>query len=205
MAEEAVGLESANNSPAHGPLVAVTFQRSNLRKQKYLEGEPKALGITQIVLSLFQMITVSVLLSKDLSDRETDIPLFIASSMVVIAGILAVAAQSLHLPTLRGCLGMQIVACAASFVNMVCTLMKIESFPMYCWDYYSDNATSVERNACNQMERMNSHLHAEGVVIHVTLLAISATLAAYCCKVVNCCAPPPKMPVITVQTPAVQE
>ncbi|XP_053715745.1 membrane-spanning 4-domains subfamily A member 4A-like [Synchiropus splendidus] len=203
MAEEAVVLESAHHSPA--PLVAVTFQRNNLRKQKYLEGEPKALGITQIMLSFFQLITISVLISKDLGDKETDIPLFIASSIVVIAGILAIAAQSLHLPTLRGCLAMQIVACAASFVNMVCTLTKIESIAFYCWEYVNDNGTSVERNACDQMERMHSHLHTDGVVIHVTLLAISATLAAYCCKVVNCCAPPPKMPVITVQAPPVQE
>lgn len=38
-----------------------------------------------------------------------------------------------------------------------------------------------------------SHLFVEGMVIQVTLIAIAVTLAAYCCKVANCCAPAPKM------------
>lgn len=38
-----------------------------------------------------------------------------------------------------------------------------------------------------------SHFSAEIIVLEVALFAISATLAAYCCKVVNCCSPAPKM------------
>ncbi|KAG7235453.1 hypothetical protein INR49_002684 [Caranx melampygus] len=72
---------------------------------------------------------------------------------------------------LRACLGMEIVACGASLFNMICNLST------------------------------QSHFYAECVVIQAVLLAISATLAAYCCKVINCCAPDPKVPVITVQSP----
>lgn len=46
---------------------------------------------------------------------------------------------------------------------------------------------------CFHLQSAQSHFYAESVVIQVTLVAISATLAAYCCKVVNCCAPAPKM------------
>ena len=33
------------------------------------------------------------------------------------------------------------------------------------------------------------HYSAEAIVVLVTLIAISATLAAYCCKVIQCCSP----------------
>lgn len=201
MAEEAVVVEAG---AAESPLVAVTFQRNVHRKQKYLEAEPKALGITQIGLSVFQIICVSVFLAKGLSHMETDIPFIIASLLVVIAGSVAIAAQNLHLPTLRGCLGMQIVACGASVFNIICTLVKMDNVPSYCWHYYYENS-SHNADTCHKIESSQDHFYAEGAVIQATLLAISAALAAYCCKVVNCCSPAPKMPVITVQAPPVQQ
>ncbi|XP_040887182.1 uncharacterized protein LOC121177053 [Toxotes jaculatrix] len=192
-------------SPAQSPLVAVTFQRNIHRKEKYLEAEPKALGITQIGLSAFQIIGVSVFPATSPSHTEIDIPFFISSLLVIIAGSVAVAAQNLHLPTLRACLGMQIVACAASLYNMICTLIKIDTMIPYCWRYYYDNSSMEYGEICRQIENTQSHLYAEGMLIEAALLAISVTLAAYCCKVINCCTPAPKMPVITVQAPPVQQ
>lgn len=43
------------------------------------------------------------------------------------------------------------------------------------------------------LQNVGSHYYAENVLIHVALAAISTTLAIYCCKVVNCCAPAPKV------------
>uniref|UniRef100_A0A3Q3XEA3 Uncharacterized protein n=1 Tax=Mola mola TaxID=94237 RepID=A0A3Q3XEA3_MOLML len=191
--------------PAQSPLVAVTFQKNVQRKQKYLEAEPKALGvITQIGLSAFQIICVSVFLAKDLSGMNTDLPFFISSLLVVIAGCVAVAAQNLHPPTLRACLGMQIVAFGASIFNIVLSMMKMEHMQSYCWYYYYDNFTLHYGKTCHSIESTQNHFFAESLVIQVALLAISVTLAAYCCKVVNCCVPAPKMPVITLQAPPVQ-
>lgn len=191
--------------PSQSPLVAVSFQRNIHRKEKYLEAEPKALGITQIGLSVFQIICVSMFLIKDLSRFQTDIPFFISSLLVVIAGSVAVAAKNLHLPTLRACLGMQIVACIASIFNFILTTIKMEEGPSYCWHYYYDNFTLHYGETCRNIENTHSHFYAESMVIQVVLVAISATLAIYCCKVVNCCAPAPKMPVITVQVPSAQQ
>uniref|UniRef100_A0A8C5DNM4 Uncharacterized protein n=1 Tax=Gouania willdenowi TaxID=441366 RepID=A0A8C5DNM4_GOUWI len=146
--------------PDHSPLVAVTFQRDAHRKEKYLEAEPKALGVS------------CVSLTSDL-----------VPSQVVIAGSLAVAAQSLHLPTLRACLGMQIIACGASICNLVCTLVKMED--IYCWQHGDFNATLYE-DLCHRAE---SHFYAGGLLMQLALLAMSVTLAVYCCKVVNCCGP----------------
>ncbi|XP_039996862.1 uncharacterized protein LOC120797356 [Xiphias gladius] len=204
MADEAAVVEEGF-SPAQSPLVSVTFQRNVHRKQKYLEAEPKALGITQIGLSAFQITCVSVFLANGLSHKETDMPFFISSLLVIIAGSVAVAAQNLHLPTLRACLGMQIVACGASLFNMIFTLVKMEPMTPHCLHYYYDNNTLHYGKLCQMIKNTHSHFYAEGVVIQAALLAISATLATYCCKVINCCAPAPKMPVVTVQAPPGQQ
>ncbi|XP_041842489.1 uncharacterized protein LOC121640710 isoform X1 [Melanotaenia boesemani] len=227
-------------SPAQSPLVAVTFQRNVHRKEKYLEAEPKALGITQIGLSVYKIICVGMFQAQGLSELSTDIPFYIASLLIVIAGNMAVAAKNLHLPTiklgqgpeypvqavhlvwgssfgvpvapfsprgptqeLRACLGMQIVACGASIFNIICSLIKMEQMSFYCWRYYYDNesTTTPYNDICQQITNVHSHFYAGGVLIQVTLLAISATLAAYSCKVVNCCGPAPKIPVISIQTP----
>ncbi|XP_074518080.1 uncharacterized protein LOC141784224 [Halichoeres trimaculatus] len=201
MADEDAVVEEIQSSP----LVEVSFQRNVNRKQKYLEAEPKILGVTQIGLSSYQIINATVFLAKDLSRPEGDIAFFIACLLVVIAGSVAVAAQNLHLPTLRACLGMQIVSCGASLFNMIFTLIKMESVYFGCWHYEYDNATLHIGEICHNIESTVSHFYAEGVLINVALMAISATLAAYCCKVVNCCAPAPKMPVITVQAPPVPQ
>ncbi|XP_028285464.1 uncharacterized protein LOC114451110 isoform X2 [Parambassis ranga] len=200
MADAAV-VEEGFSPAAQSPLVAVTFQRNVYRKEKYLEAEPKALGITQIGLSMFKMISCAVFLAKGLSVVSSDITFFISSLLVVVAGSVAIAAETLHLPTLRACFGMQIVACGASIVNIVCTLVKMEQMPIYCWEYYYHNTTPNYEEICHQIEKIHSHFFAGGVLVQTALLAISVTLAVYCCKVVNCCAPAPKVPVITVQAP----
>ncbi|MED6285544.1 hypothetical protein CHARACLAT_030345, partial [Characodon lateralis] len=128
---------------------------------------------------------------------------------ILIAGNVAVAASNLHLPKLRACLGMQVVACAASILSIILNFTKMGESLNTCWyhmyDSNDDNNTSSYLEICHEIEMIHSHFFAGGVVIQATLLAISATLAAYCCKVVNCCGPPPKMPVITVQSPPDQQ
>ncbi|CAJ1086516.1 Hypothetical predicted protein [Xyrichtys novacula] len=192
-------------SPNQSPLVEISFQRNVNRKRKYLEAEPKFLGVTQIGMSAYQIICASVFLANDLGRPGGDIAFIIACVLVIIAGSVAVAAQNLHLPTLRACLGMQIVACVASVFNMIFNIVKMEMIYYSCWYYGDDNNTLHIRETCHKVVSTQSHFHAEGVLINVCLMAISVTLAAYCCKVVNCCAPAPKMPVITVQAPPVQQ
>ncbi|XP_054457522.1 uncharacterized protein LOC129093507 [Anoplopoma fimbria] len=204
MADEAAVVEGGI-SQAQSPLVAVSFQRNVRRKEKYLEAEPKALGITQIGTSVFQITCVGMFMSKDFHHEHTDVPFMISSLLLIIAGSLAVAAQNLHLPTLRACLVMQILACGASIFNLICCLIKMDSVPTLCWyQHYDFNATRIEET-CQSIQSTHTHLYAEIMVIQAALLAISVTLAVYCCKVVNCCLPAPKMPVITVHMPPVQQ
>ncbi len=52
---------------------------------------------------------------------------------------------------LRACLGMQIVACAASIVNLICTLIKMDDMPFFCWHYYYDNSTLHYGETCQKL------------------------------------------------------
>ncbi|XP_038849606.1 uncharacterized protein LOC120047996 isoform X4 [Salvelinus namaycush] len=187
-----------------GPLVAVTFQRNPHQKQKYLESQPKALGVTQIALSVFYISSVIVILTNGLSMVVLDPPQIIGSVFVIIAGSLAIAAQNLHLPTLKACLGMQVVACVASVFNLIVSVARMEAHSYFCWKYGEGNLTDYDKT-CILFNNSATHYFAELILIQTALIAISVTLAAYCCKVVNCCSPGPRMPVITVQVPPAQQ
>uniref|UniRef100_A0A3B5L4B2 Uncharacterized protein n=1 Tax=Xiphophorus couchianus TaxID=32473 RepID=A0A3B5L4B2_9TELE len=143
-------------SPAQSPLVTVTFQRNAKRTEKYLEAEPKVLGVGCV--------------------------------RVIIAGGVAVAAKNLHLPTLD-------VLLLVSF--------HVNNFINHA--YQNPHIQEFYPLILSTFQSIHSHFFAGGILIQACLLAISATLAAYCCKVINCCGAANKMPVITIQSPADQQ
>ncbi|XP_056155993.1 uncharacterized protein LOC130130338 [Lampris incognitus] len=207
MADEEATVEADVDQPrntAHAPLVSVTFQKNPARARKYLDSEPKALGITQITLSVFQISWVTS--TTTYVRLERDVPLLISSFLVIIAGSLAMAAQNLHLPTLKACLGLQVMGCVTTSLSLVFYVpLAMEYHAAYCWNIlYEENVTVTSRSVCQQLQNADYHRYAENILIHAALIAISATLAAYCCKVVNCCSPTANMPVITVQAPPAQ-
>uniref|UniRef100_A0A8C8FXR6 Tc1-like transposase DDE domain-containing protein n=1 Tax=Oncorhynchus tshawytscha TaxID=74940 RepID=A0A8C8FXR6_ONCTS len=141
-----------------GPLVAVTFQRNPHQKQKYLESHPKALGVTQIALSVFYISSVIVILTNGLSEVVLDPPQIIGSVFVIIAGCLAIAAQNLHLPTLKACLGMQVVACVASVFNLIVSVARMEAPSYVCWKYGEGNLTDYYKT-CVLFNDDNAPMH----------------------------------------------
>ncbi|XP_030636418.1 uncharacterized protein LOC115817284 [Chanos chanos] len=181
-------------NPSSGtPLVEVTFQKTE-HKHKYLEAEPKILGITQIMLSVFQILSTSSSYSWLLNVAS---PLL--SIPVIIAGSVTLAAQNLHLPTIKACLAMQVLACVASVFNFLLSTMELsEGFASHiCWMH--ENGTEVK--VCRWVTSVADHLVAGEMLVLAAQIAISATVAAYCCKVVQCCSPRAHMPVITVTVP----
>ncbi|TRY55755.1 hypothetical protein DNTS_016175 [Danionella cerebrum] len=136
----------------------IRFQKNPNQKLKYLEAEPKILGI-------------------------------------LIAGSLAIAAQNLHLPTLKACLGMQVVACIASVIGSV-----VNTIPaMYmCWE---DVVETYHKTLCKHLNFGLENHYAIQRFFLVIQIALSGTLAAYCCKVVQCCSPVSSVPVITISRP----
>lgn len=198
--------QPSTNTPGNedGPLVAVTFQKNPHQTQKYLEAEPKALGLTQITLSVFQISMVfGAFLSIGDDTHFVEVFQVIGSLFAIIAGSIAIAAQNLHLPTLRACLGMQLVACLASVLNVI--LSTGAFFPRFenCW-HSMYNVTEVAE-VCQKLMDGAKHYNAELLLINIAVLAICATLTTYCCKVINCCTPRASMPVITISAPPAQQ
>ncbi|KAM3590219.1 uncharacterized protein V6R79_005989 [Siganus canaliculatus] len=186
-------------SPPQNPLVAVSFHKNVNRKQKYLEAEPKALGITQIGLSVFQLSFVSACLAKDLLPLDADVAFFVASLLVMIAGALTIAAKNLHPRTLKACLGMQVVACIASIFNFIFSLVKAANVHYHCFRKYG-SGVCFRGQGSKTIERF----FVEMAFIHLVLIAISVAVAAYCGKAVNCCGTPSRM-VISMHTAAPED
>ncbi|XP_023688210.1 uncharacterized protein [Paramormyrops kingsleyae] len=190
--------------PEEGPLVVVTFQKDPHQIHKYLESEPKALGISEILFSLFQISLSIITLNFDINLEHSEYAVIVGSVFIMVAGGTAIAAKNLHLPTVKACLGLQVLACLASISNMfVCAgKMTMAPIPESCWMHgHNSNITKT----CQMINDAYDHFNTNSFLVNTTLVAISATLAAYCCKVVDCCCPKSKTPVITVNAPQTQQ
>lgn len=209
-----VAEQSASDSGDAGTLLEVTFQRNPRQKYKYLEAEPKILGVTEIALTVFFIgcrIPFYLGISFEHELRNSYVmrmyfewmaysimPAF--SFVGIIAGILAIAAQKLHLPTLKACLGMQVVTCVTYTIYLFSTINH-PSHPGACWLYYNYNETVPENSTCRLLEEGFSQLTSLDQLIEATQIALSLTLAAYCCKVIPCCTPRSHVPVIVMMPP----
>ncbi|XP_073764376.1 uncharacterized protein si:ch211-212k18.9 isoform X2 [Danio rerio] len=146
-AEAAVSVEAAARSPSDsaeaGTLVEVSFQKNPRHKYKYLEGEPKILGITEIAITVF---FIGWRISFYLEAWATNITILL-SSIGIISGSVAIAAQNLHLPTLKACLGMQVVTSVAYFVCVVITLSEQHFHPGGCWNYHENYYEQIPSNS----------------------------------------------------------
>ncbi|XP_041922194.1 uncharacterized protein LOC121685638 isoform X3 [Alosa sapidissima] len=125
----------------------------------------------------------------------------------IIAGSVAIAAQNLSLRTFRACLGLQVFTSIICGVTLLCMLGMLEDMhhhdPCRYWTYDEVNGTVYE--ACTMLLQVEDHYSAGTKVVLATILGISITLAAYCCKVIQCCSPAGFMPVITVNAPPAPE
>ncbi|XP_067255770.1 membrane-spanning 4-domains subfamily A member 4A-like [Chanodichthys erythropterus] len=194
--------QSASDSgdAAAGTLLEVTFQRNPRQKYKYLEAEPKILGVTEIALTVF-FIGCRIQFYTGLSvERITNVVLLAFSCVGIIAGSVAIAAQKLHLPTLKACLGMQVVTCLAYTFCLLITLNQHEN-PGSCWYFHNDSEIINENHTCLLLQEGFSHLSLLDQLMEASQIALSATLAAYCCKVIPCCTPRSNVPVIIMAPP----
>ncbi|KAF4089356.1 hypothetical protein AMELA_G00065230 [Ameiurus melas] len=189
-----------NTMSETGALVEVKFQKNPYQTQKYLEAEPKALGVTQIMLSVF---IISLICSTSITDHfQASIIIDpIGSLLCIIAGSVAIAAQSLHLPTLKACLGMQIVACVASVFSFMTHYALMWDYYVLntCWEVYTSGKST--RDMCVRLWSIYEHVTGIQMLVQATQIALSATLAAFCCKVIQCCSPRSNVPVIGVNAP----
>uniref|UniRef100_A0A8C1PP91 Uncharacterized protein n=1 Tax=Cyprinus carpio TaxID=7962 RepID=A0A8C1PP91_CYPCA len=165
-----------------GEVLHIRFQKNPNQKLKYLEAEPKILGVRE-----------PIALYSSNADRLNLIwrNYFFFSPNI--------ACNFVFLFQLKACLGMQVVACMASVISI---FLHISIFPAvyYCWAH---DLESSQKTTCQNVTVSQKHMYlnnSETLVIGVHI-ALSATLAAYCCKVIQCCSPVSSVPVITVNGP----
>ncbi|XP_072543973.1 uncharacterized protein [Salminus brasiliensis] len=197
--EPCAGTQNHNSPSETGALVEVTFQKNPNQELKFLEAEPKALGVTQIMLSLFLIINGFAFLQEPWFHTE-NLVLCGFYSVGLIAGSVTIAAQCLHLPKLKACLGLQIVVCATS---VICFVIVATSVVHSCWQLSDENSnSSLQFYICKRLSVALSHVGGLQMIVLAAQIAISVTLAAFCCKVIQCCSPRPSVPMIVVSAPS---
>ncbi|XP_076828540.1 membrane-spanning 4-domains subfamily A member 4A-like [Brachyhypopomus gauderio] len=200
-AAHGAGPSNQSSTLETGALVEVTFQRDTCKKNKYLEAEPKALGITQIMLSLF---SISIRCAGMQHEVTSHLALGSLALFGLIAGSVAIVAQNLHLPTLKACLGVQIVMCVMSVIFFIDSsrLLTINHIYSFCWVHFHNDSSEI--TTCQRIMDLYRHIMGVDMLVHVVQIALSATLAAFCCKVIQCCSPQTNVPVIAVNAPQAQ-
>ncbi|XP_052003314.1 uncharacterized protein LOC127658199 isoform X1 [Xyrauchen texanus] len=193
---------SMSDSAEAGTLLEVTYQRNPKQKYKYLEAEPKILGVTEIVLTVFFLgCKIPFYMEADNWFILSAIVAF--SSISIIGGSVAIAAQKLHLPTLKACLGMQIVMCVVYGIFLITTTFQDYRTPVEneCWPYISHEIYNETSNTCRLLMGGFQHLYLLDQLMEAVQIAISVTLAAYCCKVIQSCSASSHVPVIFMKSP----
>lgn len=195
---------SPSDSAVAGTLVEVSFQKNPRQKYKYLEGEPKILGITEIAIAVF-FIGWRISFYLEAQGWSTNVTIMF-SSIGIIAGSVAIAAQNLHLPTLKACLGMQVVTSVAYFACVIITISEQHFHPGGCWIYHEHYYEQISSNStCLHTEKLFNQLVMLDELLETVQIVVALTLAAYCCKVIPCCSPRSNVPVIVMTPPAAPE
>ncbi|TRY69676.1 hypothetical protein DNTS_030264 [Danionella cerebrum] len=188
-------------------VMEITFQKNPRQKYKYLEAEPKILGVAEIAFSLY-LIGWKIPLYLDEALPTTDLTIAFAC-VGIIAGSVAIAAQNLHLRMIKACLGMQVIASVGFVYCGLFTVATQHSHPLVCW--YNNNYSheypheTPENTTCAVLEVFTSQMALVDELVVTVLLILAITLAAYCCKVVPCCAPRSNVPVIAMSLAATQQ
>ncbi|XP_058871268.1 uncharacterized protein LOC131721942 isoform X4 [Acipenser ruthenus] len=115
---------SAPLSPSvgqEGPAVAIRFEKAQNRIQKFTEGHPGSLGVTQIMVCLFHFGCTVIIFESLFPEDWSDIA---AEFLMLIAGALAIASdKTLRLPiTIDDCIFMEMLFALAVQVAIGITI-----------------------------------------------------------------------------------
>ncbi|KAJ8008019.1 hypothetical protein DPEC_G00100390 [Dallia pectoralis] len=195
---------SANSHPDSdgeeemGSLFDVTFMDHDLpgveieapTPKTYQQFQPKALGVSQITLGVFVLNSVYVSVVNRLDKRNEEVTRAIGSLSAIVAGSVAIAAQGLHVPTLKACLGTQLATCIMAVFNVVVVGSKLSDTHLvpHCW-HFTDYNNTLHHLTCNELLNAVYPYYFEWFLVHATLLCISVTLTIYSCKLLRFCSP----------------
>uniref|UniRef100_A0A8D1WLV6 Membrane spanning 4-domains A4A n=1 Tax=Sus scrofa TaxID=9823 RepID=A0A8D1WLV6_PIG len=190
--------EMEQTTPGADPDVHQPRQLSSLRShlwkemlEKFLKGEPKILGVVQVLIALMNSSLGTVVMSVTLSHKYLEYSFFYlacagyiisASVMFIISGSLSIAAGTKGTKGLvQGSLGLNITSSILAAIGII--LLSL-SFLVSSFDYTCRSNPDLEN--CSMI--LSILMGMNGMVLILTLLefCIALSLSAFGCKV-TCC------------------
>ncbi|KAK9976766.1 hypothetical protein ABG768_021969 [Culter alburnus] len=192
--EQTAPAERGTNAPVtvHVPQAASLPQGL----KAFLKGQPKALGIVQIMVGLLILLLgIMSTVHAESIFVFSGIPYW-GSLIYIIAGSLSIAAENaLHgkgtssLCLVKGSLGMSIISAITAGISIIILSMDLFIGPMnsYCYDCsFSDDNCSYSDDKYTTLFRGISGV---SLVFTVLEFIISICLSAFACKANACCSP----------------
>ncbi|KAK1153624.1 hypothetical protein AOXY_G29720 [Acipenser oxyrinchus oxyrinchus] len=186
-----------------GPAVAIHFEKAQNRIQKFKEGHPGSLAVTQIMLCMFHFGCSTIQYVSPFAEDWTEIA---ALFLMLIAGALAIASdKTLRLPIIKACLGMEVLGCTFIGLKLVGHIIEIYEYSFsYCHYHFWNETDSVELDICKKSEMIEDYVYMEMLFALAAQVASGITIACYCCKAIQCCGASRSIPVIVIQQPSEQ-
>ncbi|XP_067915912.1 membrane-spanning 4-domains subfamily A member 15-like [Heterodontus francisci] len=162
--------------------------------QKFLEGEPKALGVTQVMIGLVEIsFGVPLVLTPHLGATSFAASL-VMGIVFIVSGALSIAAgKNPHIKLLRACLAMNIISSFLAACGVVIYIVNIAMTP---------ECISMSTH-CEQVGYLYSTIYYTLVVLLIfTILefTVSIVISAFVCKSTRCCHAYSSMPVILLES-----
>ncbi|XP_043939949.1 membrane-spanning 4-domains subfamily A member 4D-like isoform X1 [Protopterus annectens] len=174
--------------------------------KEFVKGEPKALGATQIMIGVINILFGIALAFTGLSATViAGIP-FWGGLVFIITGSLTVSVDKHNnICLVKGSLGMNIVSSLTA--SSVAILYCIDAVISYSEYYSCDNYSSPENDYCMQLQ-IATDLTVKcikGILVFFAVLelCIAISLAAFGCKATCCTYSSPSQPIILMQNPQV--
>ncbi|KAL6455681.1 hypothetical protein MHYP_G00355320 [Metynnis hypsauchen] len=144
--------------------------------QKFLKGEPKALGSVQIMIGLFTFLLGVVINLKMPAITVFSGIVFLGSLVYISSGSLAVSASNkLHSCVVKGALWMNVLSTITAGINIILLSLDLTIGPEFVHCYYRSTY------GCSSNDLING-IFVMMLIFSITQFIISLCLSGFACK-----------------------